>query len=165
MRLYTFIVITEFQHITSVSYFFLLITKTSISFWCSQELSLRFLIQLSEILLVELTRTHIRLYTLISHLSSQSGSPLDIKFVFLVFRAFPTESSNFCTVWRMNSDFYLYLPIFSNTLYNRLSISFSISFKYYFFIHYLFIFLITTHLPVFFYSTPDYCNSKKGFEE
>ena len=62
-----------------------------------------------------------------------------------ILRASPVESANFYTVWRMNRDFYLYLPTFSNTLSNRLSISF----KYYFFIHYLF-FLITTHLPTFF---------------
>ena len=55
-------------------------------------------------------------------------------------RAFPTKSVNFCTIWRMNSNFYLYLSTFSNTLSNRLSISFSISFKYYFFIHYLLFF-------------------------
>ena len=65
-------------------------------------------------------------------------------------RASLAESANFCTVQRMNSDFYLYLPTFSNILSNRLSISFSISFKYYFFIHYFF-FLTTTHLPTFFY--------------
>ena len=46
------------------------------------------------------------------------------------------EPSNFFTVSRMNSNFYFYLPIFSNTLSNRLFISF----KYYFFIHYLFFF-------------------------
>ena len=45
----------------------------------------------------------------------------------------------------MNSDFDFYLPIFSNTFSNR----FSILFKYYFFIHYLF-FLTTTHFPTFF---------------
>ena len=80
-------------------------------------------------------------------------------------RAFPTDSSNFCTVWRMNSDFYLYLPTFSNTHFNRFSISFSISFKYYFF-HSLFIlFLTTTHLPIFFYTTHHYYNWKNVFEE
>ena len=65
-------------------------------------------------------------------------------------RAFLTDSSNFCTVWRMNSNFYLYLPTFLNTHFNRFSILFSILFKYYFF-HSLFIlFLTTTHLPTFF---------------
>ena len=74
-------------------------------------------------------------------------------------------SANFCTVWRMNNNFYLYLPTFLNTLFNRLFISFSISFKYYFFIHYLLFFLTTTHLSIFFYSIPNYYNRKKGFEE
>ena len=59
---------------------------------------------------------------------------------YIVLRASPATSSNFCTVWRMNSDFYLYLSAFSNTLSNRFSIPFSVSFKYYFFIHYLFFF-------------------------
>ena len=40
----------------------------------------------------------------------------------------------------MNSDFYLYLPTFSNTLSKRFSITFSILFKYYLFINYLFFF-------------------------
>ena len=34
-------------------------------------------------------------------------------------RASPANSSNFCTIWRMNIDFYLYLPTFSNTLSNK----------------------------------------------
>ena len=76
-------------------------------------------------------------------------------------RAFLVESVNFCTVWRMNNDFYLYLPTFSDTLSNRLSILF----KYYFFISSFIIFLTTTHLLTFFYSTPNYYNRKKGFEE
>ena len=29
----------------------------------------------------------------------------------------------------------------------------------------IYFFLITTHLPTFFYSTPNYYNRKKGFEE
>ena len=65
----------------------------------------------------------------------------------------------------MNSDFYLYLPTFSNTHSNRFSILCSISFKYYFF-HSLFIlFLTTTHLPIFFYTTHHYYNWKNVFEE
>ena len=52
------------------------------------------------------------------------------------FRASPTKLVNFCTVWRMNSDFHLYLSTFSNILCNRLFISF----KYYLFIHYLLFF-------------------------
>ena len=76
-------------------------------------------------------------------------------------RAFLAESTIFCTVLRMNSDFYFYLPSFLNTLSNR----FSISFKYYFFIHYLLFFLTNTHLSTFFYSIPNYYNRKKGFEE
>ena len=78
--------------------------------------------------------------------------------------ASPAESTNFYTIWRMNSDFYLYLPTFSNTLFNRLFISFSISFKYYFYIYYLFFFLTTTHFPTFFYSTPNYYNRKKDLK-
>ena len=77
--------------------------------------------------------------------------------VFGTLRTSPADSANFCTVWRMNNDFYLYLATFSNILSNRLSISF----KYYFFIHYLLFFLTTTHLPTFFYSTPNYYNRKK----
>ena len=61
-------------------------------------------------------------------------------FLYTLIRASATYSSNFCTVWRINSGFYLYLPTFSNTFSNRFSIPFSISFKYYFFIHYLFFF-------------------------
>ena len=79
-----------------------------------------------------------------------------------------TNSSNFCIVWRMNSDFYLQLPTFSNTLFNRFSIPFFIPFKYYFFIHSLFIiysFLTTTYLPTFFYSIPDYYNRKKHLKD
>ena len=76
-------------------------------------------------------------------------------------RAFLVESVNFCTVWRMNNNFYLYLPTFSDTLSNRLFILF----KYYFFISSFIIFLTTTHLLTFFYSTPNYYNRKKGFEE
>ena len=76
-------------------------------------------------------------------------------------RASPAELANFCTVWRMNSDFYLYLSTFSNTLFNRLSISF----KYYLFIHYYYFFLTTTYLPTFFYSISNYYNRKKRFEE
>ena len=64
-------------------------------------------------------------------------------------RASLTESVNFCTIWRMNSDFYLYLLIFSNTLSNRLSISF----KYYFFIHYLFFFNNYTSSNIFLFNT------------
>ena len=54
-------------------------------------------------------------------------------------RASPVVSLNFCTVWKMNSDIFL-LPThffkfdFTDTLSNRLSILFSISLKYYFFI-------------------------------
>ena len=55
-------------------------------------------------------------------------------------RASPIASSNFCTVWKVNSSFYLCLLTFSNIFSNRLSIIFSISFKYYFFIHSLFFF-------------------------
>ena len=54
----------------------------------------------------------------------------------VILRVFPANSSNFCIVQRMNSDFYLYLPTFSNTISNK----FSISFNYYFFIHCLFFF-------------------------
>ena len=42
-------------------------------------------------------------------------------------RASPAKSVNFYIILKMNSDFYLYLPTFSNTLSNKLSISF----KYY----------------------------------
>ena len=76
-------------------------------------------------------------------------------------RASPADSSNFCTVWRMNSDFYLYLSTFSNTPSNR----FSISFKYYFFNSLFILFLTTTHLPTFFYTTHHYYNRKNVFEE
>ena len=57
-------------------------------------------------------------------------------------RASPANLSNFCTVWRMNSNFYfLSTHFFKYTLIsNRFSIPFSILFKYYFFIHYLFFF-------------------------
>ena len=40
----------------------------------------------------------------------------------------------------MNSDFYILFTNFLNILFNIFSIPFSISFKYYFFIHYLFFF-------------------------
>ena len=76
-------------------------------------------------------------------------------------RASPAESTNFYTVWKINSDFYFYLTTFSNTLSNKLFISLFISFKYYLFIHYLLLFLITTHLPTFFYLTSNYFNRKK----
>ena len=64
----------------------------------------------------------------------------------------------------MNSDFYLYLSTFSNTLSNRLSI-YSLSHLniissfiiYYFFNNY-------TSSNIF-YSTPNYYNRKKGLEE
>ena len=49
-------------------------------------------------------------------------------------RASPVDSPNFCTVWRMNSDFYILVTYFFYP--------FSISFKYYFFIHSLFFFII-----------------------
>ena len=65
-------------------------------------------------------------------------------------RESPTESVNFCIIWRMNNDFYLYLQTFSNTLSNKLFISFSISYKYYFFIHYLFFFNNYTSFNIFF---------------
>ena len=58
-----------------------------------------------------------------------------------------------------------YLFTFSNILSNILSISFFILFKYYFFIHYLFSFLTTIYLPIFFYSIYYYYNKKKVFEE
>ena len=57
----------------------------------------------------------------------------------------------------MNSDFYFYLPTFSNTFSNR----FSISVKYYFFIHYLFFFEQLHIFQHFFYSISDYYNRKK----
>ena len=72
---------------------------------------------------------------------------------------FSGRITNFYTIWRMDSDFYLYLSTFSNILFNRLSISF----KYYFFHSLFIIFLTTTHLPTFFYSTPNYYNRKKRF--
>ena len=55
-------------------------------------------------------------------------------------RASPADQPNFYTVWLMNSDIQFLLTHFSNILSNRLSIPFSISFKYYFFIYYLFFF-------------------------
>ena len=70
---------------------------------------------------------------------------------FSPFRASPAASLNFCTVERVNSSFYLCLLTFSNTLSNRLSIIFSISFKYHFFNHSLFVFYY--HL-FFLYSFP-----------
>ena len=85
-------------------------------------------------------------------------------FYFGYFRASPAESPNFCTIWRIYSDFYLLVTYFFKYTSNRFSIPFSISFKYYFFIHYLF-FLTTTYLPTFFYSTSNYYNRKKAFEE
>ena len=56
-------------------------------------------------------------------------------------RASSVEFPNFCTIWRMNSIFYLLVINFFKYTFNRFSIPFFISFKYYFFIHYLFIFL------------------------
>ena len=51
-------------------------------------------------------------------------------------RASSVKSPNFCTIWRMNSNFYLLATHFFKYTSNR----FSISFKYYFFINYLFFF-------------------------
>ena len=62
----------------------------------------------------------------------------------VVFRVFSSSFCNlgkFLTVWSMYSIFYiLSAHFFLNTLFNRHFISFSISFKYYFFIYYLLFF-------------------------
>ena len=89
-----------------------------------------------------------------------------IRSIYCLLRASPAEFPNFCTIWRMNSDFYFLTTHFFKYTFNRFSITFFISFKYYFFINYLFFFYLTTiHLPTFFYSTPNYYNKKKAFEE
>ena len=64
-----------------------------------------------------------------------------IRSIYCLLRASPAEFPNFCTIWRMNSIFYLLVINFFKYTFNRFSIPFFISFKYYFFIHYLFIFL------------------------
>ena len=66
-------------------------------------------------------------------------------------RVSPTDSSNFCTIWGMNSNFYILTATFSNTLSYRFFVLFSISFKYYFFFHSLFVFY---HHLFFLYSFP-----------
>ena len=73
-------------------------------------------------------------------------------------RASPANSSNFCTIWRMNSDFYLLFTNFFKYTFQQILYLIQILFLYLLFI----LFLTTTHLPTFFYSPPDYYNRKKN---
>ena len=69
-----------------------------------------------------------------------------------VVRTSPAASLNFCTVWWVNSDIYLYLPTFWNTLSNRLSI-FSpphLNIIYLFFLYYFLIFFYSSLITIFF---------------
>ena len=78
-----------------------------------------------------------------------------------IVRASPTNLANFYTVWRMNNDFYLLVNHFFQIQFPTDSLSHTLSHLNIIF-HSLFIlFLITTHLPTFFYSIPDYYNRKK----
>ena len=55
-------------------------------------------------------------------------------------RASLAKFLNFYIIWKINSDFYFLTIYFFKYILNRFSILFFISFKYYFFIYYLFIF-------------------------
>ena len=67
-------------------------------------------------------------------------APWDWVWGFKLFRTSPAASPNFCLFEEWTVIFSFYLSTFSNILSNRFNISFSILFKYYFFIHCLFFF-------------------------
>ena len=73
-----------------------------------------------------------------------------------IFRASPAVSLCFCIVWTVNSNIYLLHTYFFKYIFQQILYLFSISFKYYFFIHYLFIFWHTyPHTPI---PTPFFAN-------
>ena len=72
--------------------------------------------------------------------------------IIIMLRAFPVNSLNFCTVQRMNNDFYLLVIYFFKYTFQQIFYLFSISFKYYFFI--LFLFFLYSFLIAIFFKFP-----------
>ena len=64
-------------------------------------------------------------------------------------RASPVACLNFYTVWTMNSDIYFLPTYFFKYTFQQILYHFSISFKYYFFIHSLLFFNLLFILPLF----------------
>ena len=66
--------------------------------------------------------------------------------IYMHYGASPATSSNFCTIWRVNSSFYLLSTYFFKYIFQQIIYPFSILFKYYFFILFLiFFFSIFLH--------------------
>ena len=83
----------------------------------------------------------------------------EMQYFYIRLRASLAVCLNFCTVWTMNSDIYLLPTHFFKYTFQQILYPFSISFKYYFFIHSLFFF----NLYLFFlysFSTKIFFNKK-----